>query len=187
MATNITQTNSTLATFPAAFDDPANTKKVAKDRDGFPVGATKIRQARWEEFRETQYHYGGGTTTQTITPDSIIGGAIRITNAGGNFNIQLPAADDMAIALGAYAPINPNPAPTPAASAGASNPPGSWKKRIVFFVANASGATATFTVNTRMTVDGASSAALATGTSGTYAICSSVDTVGSIAYILQKL
>lgn len=187
MATVITQTNSTLATFPAQFDDPANAKKIAKDRDGFPIGATKIRQARWEEYRETAYDFNNLAVAQTLTADSIIGGCIRLLRANAGFNITLPTADLMSIALASYAPLVGNPTATPAVQPG-NNAPGTWRKQIVFRIENASGQTATLVASATITLDAASTTAtLATGTSGTYAICSSVDTAGSIAYVLKKL
>ncbi len=185
------QANTTLATFPAQFDDPANAKKIAKDRDGFPIGATKIRQARWEEFRQTDFNFNGAGVGQTLTPDSIIGGCVRLINAGGGGGIAvtLPTADDMSVALGAYAPLHPNPAATPApAVLPGVNTPGTWKRQIRFTIENASTETATITANTRMTIDAASTTVtIASGASHNYAICSNVSTPGSISYVIKRI
>lgn len=183
-----TQQAVTAGTNPQGYPDPtqqARAISLPHDREGQIMGVTKIRQAEGREYRQTTFDCNGANAAITLTGDMILGGNIKVINAGvGAVTVNLPTAPALAAALSAYWSIHPAPAaPTPQPAAPSSNPPGSWLREIRFSLENISGQSLTITDSASITAAGMGSATVLTATRATVAIRGSVDPLATLAYV----
>lgn len=187
MATLEQQTSLSLTTQVGSYVYPLYEERRAHlecDREGQLSGVTKLRQAVGREYRQTVFDANGANAAITLTGDMIVGGNIKVTNAGvGAVVVNFPTAVNLAIALGGYFPISPGGPTVTQPAAPSNNAPGNWKREIQFFIENTSGQNLTLTPSASITADAASgSNTVATGSRITVAIRNSVDTPGSLAY-----